>query len=222
MEELLGELPLHYYRSLGNPTRHVPMLLEDFSRARDQLPTPVAYLALVEAMPPVPAASEEARDATMLSESTTPATTFTPEQIARARERALAYGVWDRALCKRGLVDFGGLIQRAVGLLRARPSVQPPPYTPSECLYLSLCERLLRFPKQAFADYCAGPGSSHMRCLDAHSASLNDACGPPVPGAGYAGEWCGAEWLVSPSQRAGGWGASRASDYRNPRASRES
>ncbi len=124
MEELLGELPLHYYRSLGNPTRQVPTLLEDFSRARDQLLTPDAYLALVEAMPPAPPAAEgEAALPKSSSKHAPPAGTFTPEQIGRARERALAYGVWDKALRKRGLLDFGGLIQRAVELLLVRPEV---------------------------------------------------------------------------------------------------
>ncbi|HLY51878.1 MAG TPA: UvrD-helicase domain-containing protein, partial [Steroidobacteraceae bacterium] len=44
MEELLGALPLHYYRSLGNPTAHLRTLLADFSRARDGLLTPADYL----------------------------------------------------------------------------------------------------------------------------------------------------------------------------------
>jgi superfamily I DNA/RNA helicase len=105
MEELLGELPLHYYRSLGHPTAHVRTLLADFSHARDALLTPPGYLALVERMA---ALAEHA-----------PGSPYTEEHVARARERALAYGVWDRALRRRGLVDFGGLIQRAVDLLGA-------------------------------------------------------------------------------------------------------
>jgi DNA helicase II / ATP-dependent DNA helicase PcrA len=105
MEELLGLLPLRYYRSLGNPTRHVRTLLADFSRARDALLTPAGYLDLVERM------AELARGA--------PGAPYTEEHVAQARERAEAYGVWDRELRRRGLVDYGGLIQRAVELLRA-------------------------------------------------------------------------------------------------------
>ncbi|HEV2237604.1 MAG TPA: UvrD-helicase domain-containing protein, partial [Ktedonobacterales bacterium] len=104
MEELLGELPLHYYRSLGHPTTHLRTLLADFSHARDALLTPADYLALVEGM------AEQAGRA--------PGAPFMEEHVARARERALAYAVWDRALRRRSLVDFGGLIQRAVELLR--------------------------------------------------------------------------------------------------------
>jgi superfamily I DNA/RNA helicase len=133
MEELLGVLRLHYYRSLGRPTAHLRRLLADFSRARDGLLTPADYLGLVEAMPPMPSSGEalgpEATDSggggatAQGGRSQSPAGMFTAEQIARARERALAYSVWDRELRRRGLVDFGGLIQRAVELLRADPDV---------------------------------------------------------------------------------------------------
>jgi superfamily I DNA/RNA helicase len=133
MEELLGVLPLHYYRSLGNPTAHLRTLLADFSRARDGLFAPAEYLAMVEAMPLMPSPPESfgasgARVQAMGTGTTgrsgkpkPPPGTYTAEQIARAQERALAYGVWDRELRRRGLVDFGGLIQRAVDLLRADP-----------------------------------------------------------------------------------------------------
>ena len=126
LEELLAELPLRHYRSLGNPTRHLSTLLADFSRARDGLLTPAAYLDLVAAMPPAPDVPPEADAATRKGRTSAPKPpqgTFTREAIAKARERARAYGVWDRALRRRGLVDFGGLILRAVELLRARADV---------------------------------------------------------------------------------------------------
>jgi ATP-dependent DNA helicase UvrD/PcrA len=122
MEELLGELPLHYYRSLGNPTRHLSTLLGDFSRARDNLLSPAEYMARVAAMPLAPDLTEPeptAKKARARSKPKPPEGTYSAEQIAKARERAAAYGVWDCALRRRGLLDFGGLIQRAVELLRA-------------------------------------------------------------------------------------------------------
>jgi DNA helicase II / ATP-dependent DNA helicase PcrA len=122
MEELLGEMPLHYYRVLGNPTASTPTLLDDFSHARDALLTPAAYAALVDAMPLAPeslATPEQGQH----KKAHPPDGTFTTEQIARARERAAAYAVWDRALRRRGLVDFGGLIQRAVELLHENDDV---------------------------------------------------------------------------------------------------
>ena len=130
MEGLLGELPLHYYRSLGNPTAHLRALLDDFSHARDELLTPADYLALVNAMQrmPVPDTATEIESPGDAknghgSKPQPPDGAFTDEQIKRARERAAAYAVWDRALRRRGLVDFGGLIQRAVELLRAHSTV---------------------------------------------------------------------------------------------------
>ncbi|HEX6796710.1 MAG TPA: UvrD-helicase domain-containing protein [Ktedonobacterales bacterium] len=126
LEDLLAELSLRHYRSLGNPTRHLGTLLADFSRARDALLTPAGYLALVEAMPLAPDMAPDAQDGGRKGKKAAlrpPEGTFTREAIAKARERARAYGVWDRALRRRGLVDFGGLILRAVELLRARPGV---------------------------------------------------------------------------------------------------
>jgi DNA helicase-2/ATP-dependent DNA helicase PcrA len=123
LEELLTELPLRHYRSLGNPTRHLSQLLTDFSRARDTLLSPADYLALVEKMPLTPETPEEKAPRRKKERAEPSKDTFTAEQIAKARERAHAYGVWDRALRRRGLVEFGGLIQRTVELLRARPNV---------------------------------------------------------------------------------------------------
>jgi Zn-dependent peptidase ImmA (M78 family) len=130
MEELLDALPLRHYRSLGNPTAHLRALLADCSRARDGLLTPADYLAMVEAMLPAPGADSDAGAGEAPAgarrerrgRSQPPAGTYTPEQIAKARERARAYAVWDRELRRRGLVDFGGLIQRTVELLRADPA----------------------------------------------------------------------------------------------------
>ncbi|HEX6542888.1 MAG TPA: UvrD-helicase domain-containing protein, partial [Ktedonobacterales bacterium] len=132
MEELLGELPLHYYRSLGNPTAPLRSLLQDFSQARDALLSPAKYQALVDTMRLMPPPSEKGDERPGTPGSAKkgqrkkpqpPEGTYTYEQIARARERAAAYAVWDRALRRRGLVDFGGLVQRAVELLRANPAV---------------------------------------------------------------------------------------------------
>src|SRR5260221_2239554 len=92
---------------------------------------PADYLALFEAMQLMPAPPEESGGETpdtpargkkrQSSKPKSPDGTYTAQQIAKARERALAYSVWERELRRRGLVDFGTLIQRAVELLRADP-----------------------------------------------------------------------------------------------------
>lgn len=125
MEELLAELPLRYYRTLGRPTAHLRDLLADFSQARDALLSPTQYMALVDKMPlaPEPVDDERPLARGKSGREKPPAGTFTREQIERARERAAAYAVWDRVLRQRGLLDFGGLIQRAVELLEADAEV---------------------------------------------------------------------------------------------------
>ncbi|HLZ24237.1 MAG TPA: UvrD-helicase domain-containing protein [Ktedonobacterales bacterium] len=131
MEELLGELRLRYYRSYSKPTQHLGTLRNDFSRACDGLHTPEAYMALVEAMPRAAEEEDGAHGVVASQRNKKPHSdaavrtpgTFTAEEIGRARERAHAYAVWNAALRQRGLVDFGGLIQRAVELLRANTAV---------------------------------------------------------------------------------------------------
>lgn len=123
MEDLLGDLALRYYRSLGNPTAHLETLLIDFSQARDNLLSPDAYRTMVEAMRESP---DDERGEPKKGQRKTPRPQdgpFTREEIERARERAAAYAVWLGALRRRGLVDFGGLILRAVELLRADETV---------------------------------------------------------------------------------------------------
>ena len=132
-EDLLAEFPLRYYRSFGNPTAHLATLLQDFGRARDALWTPDMYLARASAMPtshhdePVAAESGEAAEfdderagsAAADGQAARMGASTAVGQRARACERARAYAVWDRTLRRAGLLDFGGLIQRAVELLVA-------------------------------------------------------------------------------------------------------
>ncbi|MEO7000322.1 MAG: UvrD-helicase domain-containing protein, partial [Ktedonobacterales bacterium] len=128
LEELLPDLNLHYYRSLAMPTRHLRDLDQDFSQARNQLWTPADYLKQVEAMPLAPAQIDDdgagetgtgSRKTRKKPPQKPPAGTFTREQIARARERANAYVIWDRALRQRSVMDYGSLILRTVELLRS-------------------------------------------------------------------------------------------------------
>ena len=138
LEELLTTFRLRHYRSMYDPTKKLGTLANDFSRARDRLLTPAMYLAAVDAMPIAPtvsAAHELAAVAVGVSGANTttrgkratpkakpappPPGTYHAKDVAMARERALAYGVWDQALRQRGLLDYGGLILRAVELLRA-------------------------------------------------------------------------------------------------------
>ncbi len=127
LEELLPKLGLRRLRRLSDPAGPLPDLLGRFSWARDRLLTPEGYCALVEAMPLAPdvrdedAAPGKGGKSGKSKKKALPAGTFSADQIAQAREHAGAYAVWDRELRLRGLLDYGGLIQRAVEMLRAAP-----------------------------------------------------------------------------------------------------
>ncbi|HEX9038086.1 MAG TPA: UvrD-helicase domain-containing protein [Ktedonobacterales bacterium] len=120
LEELLPKLRLKRLRSLADPAAPAPDLLDAFSWARDRLLTPAQYRALVDAMPRAPQPAPGANGGKNGKAKAAPGT-FSDHEIAVAKERAYAYGVWDRELRARGLLDYGGLIQRAVETLRAEP-----------------------------------------------------------------------------------------------------
>ena len=84
---------LAHYADRNDPLRHLIALQRAFSRAHDELCNPDEYLALVEKMEP-----GTARE--------------------KAKEVACAYAVYERTLRERGACDFGGLLVRAVALLR--------------------------------------------------------------------------------------------------------
>jgi DNA helicase-2/ATP-dependent DNA helicase PcrA len=129
LEELLPKLGLRRLRRLNDPAAPLPDLLERFSWARDRLLTPADYRAMVDAMRLAPDGDDEAtapgrngKGNGKGKKKSLPAGTFSADQIAQAREHARAYAVWDRELRLRGLLDYGGLIQRAVETLRAVPA----------------------------------------------------------------------------------------------------
>ncbi len=92
-------LALDHYGDRNDPTRHVIALQRAFSRAQDELCTPDEYAAHAASMD-----AGEPRD--------------------KAREVARAYAAYEQALHGRGVSDFGGLLVRAVALLRDHADVR--------------------------------------------------------------------------------------------------
>ncbi len=123
IEEILPTLRLRYYHTMTGQHDSIKELAEDFSQARNALLSLDGYLALVQQMPMAPQTPTITTGKGKSGQTKRPAGTFTQLEIDKAHERALAYGAWERALRRRGLVDFGGLIMRAVELLRARPDI---------------------------------------------------------------------------------------------------
>lgn len=107
IRERLFDLPLEYYRPLGDPARHISALASLFSRAKDEDVTPEEYAQYAERL-----AAEAA-----------PGDAVQAERVRQQRELAAAYGVYQRLLAREGRLDFGDLITLTLKLLREHPSV---------------------------------------------------------------------------------------------------
>lgn len=99
------ELPLSYYRPLGNPVKFLSELLKHFSRAKDEGISPEAYL-------------EFAENAALDGDAE-----FVTGERARLKEIADCYFAYRRLLREESALDFGDLIVETLRLLRERPRV---------------------------------------------------------------------------------------------------
>ncbi|MEK7665545.1 MAG: UvrD-helicase domain-containing protein [Patescibacteria group bacterium] len=100
---------LNYYRPAGNPTKFIQAMLEHFSRAKDEGVSPEEYLAHVEEL----VANQDATNAGGNDEI----------EVARLRELANAYHIYQRLLLQQGALDFGDLIFYTIKLLKDRPAI---------------------------------------------------------------------------------------------------
>jgi DNA helicase II / ATP-dependent DNA helicase PcrA len=109
VRERLFELPLDYFRPLGDPTRHVDALVGLFSRAKDEDVTPDEYAAYAERL--TAEAHSRPEDAALA------------ESARQQRELAASYRVYQQLLSREGRVDFGDLITLTLRLFREHPTV---------------------------------------------------------------------------------------------------
>ncbi len=105
MKEHMDVLPLTYFRPLGNANKHIHELLTHFSKCKDELLTPVAYLTYAENQSTV---GDEAYQ----------------EERERTCELARVYAAYNQLLLDKGAMDFGDVIYYAVSLLQNRPSIK--------------------------------------------------------------------------------------------------
>src|SRR5690348_8810598 len=110
VRERLFQLPLDYFRPLGDPTRYVDALITLWSRAKDEAVTPEDYAAYAERL-----AAEAASQ---------PDNAALAEQARQQRELAATYRAYQTMLAEAGCVDFGDLIVLTLRLLREHPSVR--------------------------------------------------------------------------------------------------
>lgn len=122
VQQHLFELPLNYYRPLGNPLKFIDALLTHIERAKQELLSPAAYLEFVQT---------QATAAGLSSEDLIPSNTKAPsaevEEIQKRWEIAQLYVAYQQLLVadpKQTRLDFGDLIYLSVLLLRRRESVR--------------------------------------------------------------------------------------------------
>lgn len=103
------ELPLEYFRPMGNPTKYLRGLLSHFSRAKDEGITPDMYLKFAE---------EQTAD----QDSATSSDDAFGDP-ARTDELARAYAAYQKILANADALDFGDLLMFSLKLLKERPAV---------------------------------------------------------------------------------------------------
>ena len=107
--EHLFELPLDFYRPLGNPLKHLRGILTLISRAKDEDVTPDEYLVFAEKL---------AREA-----EAHPGDAALQERARSQMELALTYQKYQELLAQNGKLDFGDLITLTLKLFREHPLI---------------------------------------------------------------------------------------------------
>lgn len=105
LRQNLFDLPLDYYRPLGNPTKFISALLNLFSRAKDEEVTPEDYLVWARTLKQRAKSKEE------------------KEEAQKQAELARVYEAYQKLLLKNSYLDFGDLIIWTIKLFSDRPSI---------------------------------------------------------------------------------------------------
>ncbi len=105
----LFELPLDYYRPLGDPTKHIQAIIALISRAKDEDVSPEGYLAFAERL--------------RAQAAVEPGDLELSDRAARQEELARTYAKYQELLARAGCADFGDQIVYALRLFRARPYI---------------------------------------------------------------------------------------------------
>ena len=104
VKQHIYDFRLDYYRPLGNPARHIHALLRHFSKCKDELIDPAAYMAYAEG---------RALDGDAIQK----------EERSRLTEIAESYHQYNQLLLQAGALDFGDLIFYSVRLFTERKRI---------------------------------------------------------------------------------------------------
>lgn len=105
LEENLSELNLHYFSDPVIPDRYLSEILDEISRAKEELVSSADYLELVSAMEQGELNEQER------------------EKVAKCREVGRVYEKYQALLQQKGLVDYGDLVMKPVLLLQDTPDL---------------------------------------------------------------------------------------------------
>ncbi|PWB38479.1 MAG: hypothetical protein C3F02_03945 [Parcubacteria group bacterium] len=105
----IDKFDLDYYRPLGSPTRFIHALLTHFSRLKDEVISTEEYLKYAEDLH---LDSDQAGDREEVA-----------MEIARVKEVANAYHVYQQLLLEKNALDFGDLINYTLQLFQKRPAI---------------------------------------------------------------------------------------------------
>lgn len=106
LKKHLNDLPLDYYRPLGNPVKFLHALIRHISRAKDEGVTADRYV-------------DFAQNAVLDGDSTE----VVEGEMARLKELAETYSAYQKILRDYGFLDFGDVIMETLRLFKERPAV---------------------------------------------------------------------------------------------------
>jgi len=109
VRENLDKFDLDYYSPLGSPTRFIHALLSHFSRLKDEVIYPEEYLEYAQGLHLDTDQAGDREEAAM--------------EVARVREVANAYHIYQQLLLDNNALDFGDLINYTLELFKKRPQV---------------------------------------------------------------------------------------------------
>ncbi|MBI5047633.1 MAG: UvrD-helicase domain-containing protein [Deltaproteobacteria bacterium] len=107
LKENLFELPLNYYRPLGNPTKYISAITGLISRLKDEDVGPEEYAGYIEKLKEAKGKGQEVEEV----------------EIIQQDELAKTYAKYQELMAKHGYLDFGDQVVLPLKLFRARPHI---------------------------------------------------------------------------------------------------
>src|SRR3990172_4799733 len=119
LKEHLFELPLNYYRPLGNPTRYLSAITKLISRLKDEDVGVEEYAAYADGL------KKLVGETLVVShrEGTSPSPTTQGFSLEQQDELAKTYAKYQELMAKNGYLDFGDQVILPLKLFRARPHI---------------------------------------------------------------------------------------------------